>query len=44
MFQCEDDKWETDENHIIQWLYQHLPSTCSINRDVNKVDIRIWIR
>jgi hypothetical protein len=44
IFQCEDDKWETDENHLIQWLYQHLPSTCSINRDVNKVDIRIWIR
>jgi hypothetical protein len=44
IFQSEDDKWETEENHLIQWLYHHLPSTCSINRDINKQYIQIWIQ
>jgi len=44
IFQCEDDKWETEENHLIEWLYHHLSSTCSINRDINKQYIQIWIR
>jgi len=35
---------EIEENHIIEWLYQHLPSTCSIKRDINKLDLQIWIR
>jgi hypothetical protein len=44
IFQCEDDQKETEENQLIDWLYQHLPSTCSISKDSNKLNIRIWIR
>jgi hypothetical protein len=41
--QCEDDKLDDDE--IIDWMKDYLPSTCIITRDrIFHSDIRIWIR
>jgi hypothetical protein len=48
-FQCKEDKWNykppistTDE--LLQWFYEHLPSTCSISRHINRTSIfRLWI-
>jgi hypothetical protein len=44
--QCKDDKMnETNEDELILWIKDHLPSTCIISRDtVFHLDIRIWIR
>lgn len=42
IIQCEDDNSTNDE--LIQWLYEHLPSTYSIKRDFDEPSkIRLWI-
>lgn len=42
IIQCEDDN--LGNNELIQWLHEHLPSTYSINRDLNEPSkIRLWI-
>ncbi|CAF1269903.1 unnamed protein product [Rotaria sordida] len=46
IIQCENDKFnETNNDELIVWLKDHLPSTCVISRDlIFYCDIRIWIR
>ncbi|CAF3710044.1 unnamed protein product [Rotaria sp. Silwood1] len=42
---CENDKNRENDDEIIIWLKDHLPSTCIISRDqIFKSDIRLWIR
>jgi hypothetical protein len=44
---CEGDDWfESEENdEFVNWLYEQLPSACTITRDKDKGEIiRIWIR
>ncbi|CAF1032880.1 unnamed protein product [Adineta steineri] len=47
---CEDDNWNEEEDlstedELLEWLRQHLPSTCTITRDTYYVhDILLWIR
>jgi hypothetical protein len=51
-FQCKDDKWNnnnkilsTTNDELVQWLHEHLPSTCEIFRHNNQTSIlQIWIR
>ncbi|CAF3695447.1 unnamed protein product [Rotaria sp. Silwood1] len=46
IIQCENDQFnETNNDELIIWLKDHLPSTCIISRDlIFHSDIRIWIR
>ncbi|CAF0925038.1 unnamed protein product [Rotaria sp. Silwood1] len=51
IFHCKDDKWNhktsssSTNDELIQWLHEHLPSTCSISRNINKTSIlQVWIR
>ena len=49
---CEDDSWTGEhpiispiDDEFIEWLQQHLLSTCTIMRDMHHInDIRLWIR
>jgi hypothetical protein len=49
-FECKEDKWNykpsiSTMDELLQWFHEHLPSTCSISRDINKTSIfRLWIR
>ena len=49
-FQCKDDKWNNRKmlvinDELLQWLHEHLPSTCSIMRQTNQTSIiQLWIR
>jgi hypothetical protein len=46
IIQCEDEKQEKNSTNdeLLQWLQDHLPSTYSINRDLNEpLKIRLWI-
>ncbi|CAF2805783.1 unnamed protein product [Rotaria sp. Silwood2] len=46
IIRCKDDKYdETNNDELIVWLKDHLPSTSIISRDIIfHCDIRIWIR